>query len=100
MVFMRGPGNINHAIGQNQARALGFIPRVEGDLTGDGTCASARNRNGRINAAGRDTLAAGCYIDGVKTLEKLRAGVYRLADDIKRVGGRVDHRSSGDADFG
>lgn len=100
VVFVGGPGSINHAIGKNQARTLGFIARIEGDSTGERASASARNGNGRINVAGRDALAAVGDIDSVDTLEELRAGVDGFADDIKCVGGRVDHGSSRDADFG
>src|SRR6185312_9603135 len=93
-VLVRGPDDVDRAVGERESRALILRPRLEGAVA---ECAGEAGGDGYRRAG---LLVAGEQVDRVQALVEGGAGrVHRLGYDIEDVGRRVDHRRADDANF-
>jgi len=102
MVLGRGlgksrPGDVNDAVGEEQAGVLDAVERVKRESGAGGI--RGRRRQGRRNKLRSELVSARGDIDSVEALE---IGIAGAVDgeryEIEGVAGRVDDGSAGDAD--
>lgn len=97
-ITVRGPGDINEAILQQQAGALVFVSGVERQRAIARSCtfplngAADEDRASHLLGSGRD-------VEGMKPLHNV-AGFFGLYDHIQSATVRVNDRRPGDSNFG
>src|SRR5271165_7245492 len=98
VITMRSPGDVDHAVVQQQAWTLTFIEREEGHRASGRAIARSWHASRDRNRAA-ELLRARRNVKRVQALIVVRTILFRIYDHIHRTGRLVDDRCAGNADL-